>query len=124
MKEFYIEKSDIFSQFSKDIFTSDIIFLIQQISSGYSIEINANQAYKLRFISIILGNEELFVNINKVFPPDFNDQNFDLYLQYIQNCYQFSQIVPNFDFSILVSKIAENFESIDRFKINFIFNYI
>lgn len=55
------------STISKDILSSDIILLIQKVSIGFSIEIDDAQAFKLRFLSVILGNEELFTNINELF---------------------------------------------------------
>ena len=81
-------KSD-YVHFIEEIFTNDNISLLHQISYGNSIEIDEKQAFSMRFISIILGNEELFSKINENYPPDFNEANIDVYLEYIQSCYHF-----------------------------------
>ena len=69
---------------------------------------------KLRFISFILGNEELFSKLNESFPPDFSEENIDTYLKYIQSCYGFSQFSLDFDFTGLVDFISRNFYLIDQ----------
>lgn len=107
------DKKSEFASFAADIITEDIIFLLKQISSGFPIEIDENQAFKLRFLSIILGNEELFSKINQIFPPDLTEENLNTYLQYIECCYHFSQFHSDFDFSDLLNKISNRFYSID-----------
>lgn len=111
--ELFENSSSDFSFFTNDIFTEDIIFLFKQISSGNSINISSEQGFKLRLLSIIIGNEELFSQINQNFPPDFIDTNFELYLKYIECCYHFSQFSQNFDFSELIGFISSNFYTIN-----------
>lgn len=111
--QFYTKFSD-FKEFSKEIFSSDIISLLREISSGFSIEIDQSQAFKLRFLSIILGNEELFNQINSHFPPDLSSENLDTYIEYIECCYHFSQISQDFDFSSLIEFVSKNFYSINE----------
>ena len=114
--DIFSSKKDDFYKFTKDIFTEDTISLIKQISSGFTVEINETQAIKLRFISIILGNEELFQKINETFPPDFSAKNLDTYFELVQSCYYFSQFSSDFDFSSLINFISNNFYSIDSNK--------
>lgn len=106
--ELYLGKTNDFNLFISDIITSDTISLLFEISSGSPIKIDETQAFKMRFLSIILGNEELFFRINEIFPPDFNDENLDVYLEYIECCYHFSQFSRDFDFSSLIESIDKN----------------
>lgn len=62
--DLFSKNADEFNVFSKDILSEVIISLLHSISSGFSIEIDDTQAFKLRFLSIILQNEELFAKIN------------------------------------------------------------
>lgn len=112
--DLFSEQKDYFAKSAKDIMTPDIISLLQQISSGYSISINNDQAFKMRFLSIILGNEELFSKLNEFFPPDLTEENVNTYLKYIECCYNFSQFSPDFDFSSIINYISNNFYSIDE----------
>ena len=68
----------------------------------------------MRFLSIILGNEELFSILNTNFPPEFTEDNFEIYLNYAECCYHFSQFSPDFDFSNIINNISSNFYSVDQ----------
>ena len=113
---FSSKKSD-FIKCTNDIFSSDIISIFRDISSGSSIEIDNSQALKLRLLSIILGNEELFNKINELFPPDFSKENISNYVDFIQTCYPFSRFSTKFDFIGLIDNISRNFYSIEPEKI-------
>lgn len=112
--EFYSENKKEFCEFSKSILTSDTISFLQQISSGYAIELNEEQAFKMRFLSIVLGNEELFLKLNELFPPDFSKENVNTYLKYIQSCYNLSILSHDFNFSSLISFISSHFYTLDQ----------
>lgn len=101
-------KSD-YVHFIEEILTTDNISLLHQISYGNSIEIDDKQAFSMRFISIILSNEELFSKINENYPPDFNEANIDVYLEYIQSCYHFPRFSSDFDFSSILDNLSKNF---------------
>lgn len=111
--DFYPNQTNDFAQFSKDLITDETISLLKEISSGYCIKINNAQAFKLRFLSIILGNEELFNKINELFPPELSKENFGTYLEHVQCCYYFSKLSPDFNFSSLIENISKNFYSIE-----------
>ena len=106
-------ETDDFIQFSSEILTPDVIELFMRISSGNPIEIDDRQAFKLRFLSIIIGNEELFTIINENFPPDFDENNVSTYLECIQCCYHYSHFAMDFDFSSIINYIASNFCKVD-----------
>ena len=80
------------------IFTEEMISFLQQISSGFSISINEKQNIKMRAISILLGNEELFNKINEVYLLEFNLQNVERFLQTLRNYYYLSHLTRHFDF--------------------------
>lgn len=63
-----------------------------------------------------MENEELFTKINELFPPDFSKENLELYVDYIQCCYNFSIISNDFDFSSLINYISSNFYSLPEEK--------
>lgn len=111
--ELFHDKSQQFKEFSKYIITDETISLLQQISSGFTIDINEEQAFKMRLLSIILGNEELFTKINENFPPDYSEENISTYLTNIQCYYHFSQFSPDFDFAGVISFISNHFYLLD-----------
>lgn len=49
----------------EELFTDEIIDIIRNISSGYEVEIDENISIKLRLISILIGNEEIYKLITK-----------------------------------------------------------
>ena len=113
--DLYPNKDANFKKITKEILTEETISLLQEISSGSVIEINSSQSFQLRFISIILGNEELFDKINELFLPDFSE-NLDTYIEYIESCYNFSKLWPDFDFEGLLDYLSSNFYQIDQDK--------
>ena len=97
----------------KKMITSDTISLLHQISSGSSIEINEEQAIKLRFLSILLGNDELHRKLNELFPTNCSEKNINTNLKNIEFLYMFSHVNETIDFSIVISFIASHFYMID-----------
>lgn len=114
--ELSVEKDYEFDKLAKSILTPETITLLHQISSGFSIEIDEDQAMKIRFLAIILGNEELHNKIDVFFPFECTEKNVNTYLKFIQTSYNFSLFSPDFDFSGILSSVAENFWSIDEGK--------
>ena len=102
------------TELCKTVLTSEIISLLQQISSGFTIEIDAEQSIKLHFLSILLGNEELHSKLNELFPQNFTEENANSYLKNIECCYQFSQFKPDFDFTSLLTFIASHFYKLNK----------
>ena len=113
---FKIPENIKFIQF-EEIMTDDIIFLLNQISIGSSISIDEEQSIKLRIIAILLGNEELFNILNDEYPFEFNVQNIESYLKYVNIFYYLSHIYKKFDFSHFIEIISQNFYLIDQNKL-------
>lgn len=107
----------------KENLTQDVISLLMQISSGYSIDVDVEQSIKLRMIAILLDNEELFKKLNELFPNDLNEDSIDLYLQDLQFCnsqykHQFQSCSFNcFNDTHIIEYIASHFYSIDENKL-------
>ena len=66
-------KIEIFNY--KELFTEDIISILKNISIGVSAEMSEEQSSKLRIISIIFGNDELYGKINELFPKEIEEKN-------------------------------------------------
>lgn len=98
-----IKNENEFTELSKSILTPETISLLQQISSGFTIDINEEQAIKLRFLSILLGNDELH-----------SEENVDSYLNNIECYYHFSHLNIDFDFTSLLSFIANHFYKLKK----------
>lgn len=90
-------------QFYQEIFSDEIIDLLQELSRGFSISINEEQSFKLRFLSIILGNEELYSIINEVFPTNLDESNPNLYLHNLQCLYNYPQMLKDYTYSEIIS---------------------
>ena len=51
----------------KKIFTAELVENIKKISGGYKIEIEDDMINKLQLFSILIGNEEMYNEINKLY---------------------------------------------------------
>lgn len=84
----FIDLSRIASFFSlineeSDLFSDEAMSLFHKLSSGYEIELNDETSQKLRFISILIGNEELYHKIGELFQREENEEDFDKLIQYL-----------------------------------------
>ena len=99
--EFSKSNEQEFNNFGKTVMEPDIVSHLQQISSGHSIEINEEEAIKLRFISILLENEVLHDKLNEHFPPKYSESNVNSYLKNIECFCHFSQLKAHWRFNIV-----------------------
>lgn len=100
------------SQFYEDLFNDNVIDLFHKISIGYEIEIDEEMGVKLRLLSMIIGNEELYQKINEIFPQNINETSIDLYLLYLQNTNYYKSF-PFFNEKQAIEYISNHFYSID-----------
>lgn len=100
------------SQLYEDIFNDETINLLIKISNGYEIEIDEETSIKMRFLSMIIGNEELFQLINELFPQNINETSIDLYLMYLQNTNSY-RYFPFFNEKQAIEYISSHFYTID-----------
>ena len=103
----YIEGNKEISSIFND---SKVLDNFKYISKGQMIEIDEEMSYKLQYLSILIDNKELFNAMNKLYPIECNNSNFDkiiLYLQYF----------PKFECQALLDNISSNFHLIDENKL-------
>lgn len=80
----------------------DIFSLLERLMRGNSIEINKDQSFKLKPISIILGNQELLNLHEEMYPNTANESQIDFYLQQLQLSQYFQyfiQVSSKFSYS-------------------------
>lgn len=97
--------------------TKDTIIFLERLSSGFSIEINEEQSFKLQLISIILENEELFDKLNSAYSFNINKSNIDRYLQNLLFFNSYIKTNKYFNYSKIIDFIAGHFHSIDENKL-------
>ena len=103
----------VYSQLYANFFNDEIIDLLFQISNGHEIEIDEETSVKLRLLSMVIGNEELFLQINKLFPQKIDEASIDMYLLYLLNT-KYYQSFPFFNENQVIEYISSHFYSIDR----------
>ena len=103
---------------SEELISEDIINLIKQLSSGSKVSIKENQTGKLLIISILVDNEELFSEIINRFPKETNEQNLDIFIEYIQLIDSLLRLnkIKCFNLRPLIDMISSNFYLIDEKK--------
>lgn len=105
---------------SIEIFDDQLLENFKQISTGYSVKIDKEQAVKLRILSIILENNEIFDLINNLFPivkKDIIDIDISLlYLPYIPY-FICGFDKSGFDYQSLFDYISSHFYLIDQEKL-------
>lgn len=111
------------SQYLINHFDDESLMFFKQIASGNTIEINEEQALKIRVIAIVIDNQELFIKLNEIFPKEIDDTNFDLCLQDLllfynekQN-FQHLRSLNYFNYSSVINYMASNFYSFDQNKL-------
>ena len=98
-------------------FTSDLIENFKLISSGHKIEIDKTMSIKLRILSIFLYNEEIYNEMNSLFPIELTESDFESYFDYLEyfksNEAEF-KYMPTFVENSLFNYISSHFSSIDQ----------
>lgn len=101
----------------EDLFSDEMIKLIKDLSHGYEVELDELNGIKLSLISLVIGNEEIYQQINKLYPLIINenegdqDRNIEYMierLKYFHSCFDDEQII---DF------ISSHFYKIDQNKL-------
>ena len=97
--------------------TENILTKFKLISQGESIDINEEESFQMKIISILLENQDLFSKLNELYINNINETNID---QYLTNLSILSQISPTLDFfncSNIIDFISSHFYSLDKNKI-------
>lgn len=102
---------------SKEIFTSDMINIFAKMSTGDSVDIDAEMSHKIRILSILLENQEIIDKMNEIYPIKNDETNIESIIKY----FQFYDSYKNLDsaYMSLNSKsmadvIASKFYSLDK----------
>lgn len=107
------------NQNPKPIFSSEIINIFVRSLIGYEVEIDASQSHKLRVLSILLDNEEMFVKMNQLFPITKDLSNIDTCLDYLKNFGSLKNIGLSFNLELasIIDFISSNFYQIEQEKL-------
>lgn len=92
------------------------ISLIEKLFEGEKVEINEDQEFPMRFLSILLGNKEMFDKINELY-VDGKDLEVDHYLNDLELFENLTKSQISFDYSSLINIISSHFYSIDKSKL-------
>lgn len=109
----------------EEIFTENIVTKLLSIASGMNTELSQSESQKMRLISILICNEELFNKIDGLYPVD--EDNIEVAVKRLEELEMF-EIVKNMtnnigiDTQSIVSVIARNFYFIEKNKIKKISN--
>lgn len=112
-----INKIDFTNKIGKLMITDEILSLIQQLSTGYSIEVKDDQIIQLQNISILLENEELFSLISDKFDTNINESNIDHYLTNLIYFTEISKSINFINYPSIIKYISSHFYVIDKSKI-------
>ena len=98
------------------IFTSSMISKLSELSCGNSIKITQEESEKIRIISIILENDDLFNIINSLYPIDMTEigSNIDYCLHIIEYYEYFQKKQNKLNLKDIVDQIASQFYKIDQ----------
>lgn len=115
----FIDLSRIASFFSlineeSDLFSDEAMSLFHKLSSGYEIELNDETSQKLRFISILIGNEELYHKIGELFQREENEEDFDKLIQYLLTLKDCDSL---FSDEKIIEFLSKSFFSIEKEKL-------
>lgn len=108
---------DFTNKIEKLKITEEVLLLIQQLSTGSSVEVKDDQIIQLQSISILLENEELFSAIDDKFNIDINESNIDQYLTILTFFSQNSKSSNFINCSGIINYISSHFYDIDESKV-------
>lgn len=100
-----------------ELFNQETMSLLLKIATGFPIDVNEEQSFKMQLISIMINNEELFDKINELYPFYINESNVDFYLQHLQIMHNYLGTSPYFNYSEIIDFISSHFYSIDESKL-------
>lgn len=95
----------------ENIFSDDMIEIFTQVATGNLVSLNEQTASKLRLISIMIGNEELYNSINELYPNFLTVEQINSCLQYLQYFHDYN---PGFSDNKIIEFLASHFIHIDK----------
>lgn len=97
--------------------TQETISHIENLLRGEKIKIKEGEEKSLCFLSILLGNEEMYNKINELYASDKSESNIDKYLEELKFFANFTSLFTDFNYSSAIDIIASNFYLIDHEKL-------
>lgn len=115
----YIDLSSIIKNFpkSEEVFTPDMINIFLQLASGDSVEVDVEMSHKLRILSILLENQEIYDKMNEIYPIKDDETNIESIIKYLQyfGCYKnFDSCHTSFNNKSMIDLVSSKFYSIDQ----------
>lgn len=102
---------------AEDVFTPELVENFKLMSKGKAIQIDEKMAHQIKILSILLDNEEIFNQMNQMFPFESNKDKFDDYLQFIGFFDTQKSSFFKFDSNQIIDIISSNFFQIDGKKL-------
>lgn len=102
---------------SKEIFTPDMINIFAKMSTGDSVDIDAEMSHKIRILSILLENQEIIDKMNEIYPIKNDETNIESIIKYFQfyDCYKnLDSSYMTLNSKSMADVIASKFYSIDK----------
>lgn len=98
---------------SNNFFSPEVIDNFKKISTGNSIEIDEAICQKLRILSILIRNQEMFDEMNKLYPLELNEKSIDQFIEFIKY-FDFSSsknyfYYQSFNNQTIINFISSNF---------------
>lgn len=109
----YDDKVDQLSQ----IFTTKLINILNQLSSGYSIDLDEDMISNFLLVSVILGNSELYSKIFDKLTKEKDAIQIDEIVKIIQYFKDYDSISSIVDCNSYISHIASHFHAINTDKL-------
>ena len=110
----FISFYDIFDNIT---ISENAISKFQLIASGETIEINEEEIYEMKLISILVDNEELFFKLNDISINDINESNINQYMTNINIFFKISPSCSFLNYSDIIDLISKYFYAIDDSKL-------
>lgn len=99
------------------VFTPELIENFKLMSKGKAIEVDENMAHQIKILSVLLDNEEIFNQMNQMFPFESKKDKFNDYLQFIGFFNTKKSNFFKFNNNQLFDIISSNFFSFDEKKL-------
>ena len=105
------------NQLNGDKITSDVLSKFKSLMLGESININEEESFQMKIISILLNNEELFNKISELYSNEISETNIYQYLSNLTFLYEISPTFYHFSTQDIINFVASHFYSIDKSRI-------
>ena len=101
---------------TNNFFHTEVIDNFKKISMGNSVEIDESMCQKLRILSILIGNQEMFDEMNKLYPIILTENSIDEFIEFLR-FFDFNSDKNNFNYQSfnnqnIINFLSSNFYSV------------